>query len=148
MKDHNHNYRDVLNAQQKLINQLKQENQILKQNFYNLEQYSKSLKESLLNQKQESLQQKNINSNLKLMITNAQRNADLIVAKALNISYNFKLEIESLWLEIESSLQDPQKVLKSLNNFLEKNEKIFLVNFHQHDNLFKELEQLLQEKIE
>ncbi|WP_342277904.1 hypothetical protein [Spiroplasma endosymbiont of Nephrotoma flavescens] len=66
-----------------VIDKLKQENNILKQRIYTLEKYINDL-------------QRNLHIKQNEIINNANQNANVIFAKAINIAYNFKIELEQL----------------------------------------------------
>jgi hypothetical protein len=73
----------ILNEKQMVIDKLKQENNILKQRIYTLEKYINDL-------------QRNLHIKQNEIINNANQNANVIIVKAINIAYNFKIELEQL----------------------------------------------------
>lgn len=121
----------ILNEKQMVIDKLKQENNILKQRIYNLEKYINDL-------------QRNLHIKQNEIINNANQNANVIIAKAINIAYNFKIELEQLWLDLESKQTDTVMVLKLIDNFLEKHQQTFLVNANESHRVFQDLEASLQ----
>ncbi|WP_338981272.1 hypothetical protein [Spiroplasma endosymbiont of Eupeodes luniger] len=114
-----------------VIDKLKQENNILKKRIYTLEKYINDL-------------QRNFRDKQTEIINNANQNANIIIAKGINIAYNFKIELEQLWLDLESKQTDPVMVLKLIDNFLEKHQQTFLVNSNRTHQVFQDLEASLQ----
>lgn len=118
----------TINEKQKLINKLVNENILLKHRLLTVENYINNFQGQLLLKKHE-------------IINEANKNANLIISQAINAAYNFKIELEQLWLNLEGKKTDPDALLKIIDDFLEKHATTFLVNSDLSHQIFVNLEE-------
>ena len=77
----------------------------------------------------------------------ASHNAGRIIMKAVDFSYAFKEEIAWLLDEIDANRHNPQNVLKAIDDFLERNKRIYAFSVNDGERISKMIKKEIINKI-